>query len=159
VRKSSTKRKKRYKVWDRDKITMQVADDFIPCMWCSKQMGKHEWTLEHIIRKADGGTWDLSNLGAACGKCNNERHKGKEENDWGSRTGEHELGNGRKYKVADTGSPYEGGEYPKGGFIIHVWHHEDWAYITHSPDMECVKGFLKAAARLKPYIDKDLKKG
>lgn len=31
-------------------------------------------TLEHVVRKADGGTSELSNLRASCGTCNWNRH-------------------------------------------------------------------------------------
>lgn len=62
--------------------------------------------------------------------------------------GEHIFSNGRKYKVSETNVPYKGGEYPIGGFLIHVWHKDHWSYIDNSPDEIAVKQFLKSAERL-----------
>lgn len=58
------------------------------------------------------------------------------------------LSNNRQYSVTDTGKPYQNGEYPSGGFKIRLWHNGQWIFLDHSPNMECVNNFLKAAARL-----------
>lgn len=57
------------------------------CYWCKQEMiyrGRGElprpWnhprtlTADHIIRKADGGRTDQTNIVAACAWCNNRRH-------------------------------------------------------------------------------------
>lgn len=62
----------------------------------------------------------------------------------------HELKNGRKYKVIDTGTPYVRGEYPSGGFVIFTDLNGKWAYVANSPDENCVKDFLRLAERLSP---------
>lgn len=51
------------------------------CCWCAVPMSiavkhagqKRYGTFEHIVRKADGGTDDRSNLKLACRKCNHAR--------------------------------------------------------------------------------------
>lgn len=62
----------RAQIWDRDSVGSM--EPRIACMWCRKLLKRKEFTIEHITRMADGGGWDLGNLGAACAKCNNERH-------------------------------------------------------------------------------------
>ena len=65
--------------------------------------------------------------------------------------GLHTLPNGRSYRVSDTGREYESGEYPTGGLHIAVQLPSgQWGYIGNSPDAECVRNFLRAAARLTP---------
>jgi 5-methylcytosine-specific restriction endonuclease McrA len=52
------------------------------CHWCKFPMSfRHALktcsnfaTLEHLVRRRDGGTNDLSNLVLACRKCNHERN-------------------------------------------------------------------------------------
>lgn len=71
---------------------------------------------------------------------------------------EHTLSNGNRYKITDTGEPYEGGEYPKGGLIIAGWapYCNGWSggynFITHSPDMNCVLETMRAFERNKPVM-------
>ena len=65
--------------------------------------------------------------------------------------GEHTLRNGRRYRVTDTGKPYRPGEYPSGGLHVAVWlKSQQWGYIDHAPNAECVQNFLRHAARLPP---------
>lgn len=50
------------------------------CHWCGKQMNRRHLdplsaTLDHKVRKADGGGGNIENLVAACKKCNEERGK------------------------------------------------------------------------------------
>jgi hypothetical protein len=66
--------------------------------------------------------------------------------------GEHELPNGRRYRVTDTGRPYECGEYEAGGLLLLVWTANQWVYLNNCPDEECVRNFLRAAGRL-PRIE------
>lgn len=65
---------------------------------------------------------------------------------------DYELKNGRRYRVADTGQPYIGGEYPSGGLLIWGWNprRQDWDYIDNSPSQQCADHFLAAAERLAP---------
>ena len=71
--------------------------------------------------------------------------------------GIHALPNGRKYRLLDHGE-YVHGEYPSGGIHICCWEpriHKGeggWLFVSNSPDEECAKNFLAAAARL-PSID------
>lgn len=68
--------------------------------------------------------------------------------------GLHTLANGRTYRISDTGRQYEPGEYPTGGFHIAVQLPSgQWSYIDNSPDAECVRNFLRAAARLAPNAE------
>lgn len=62
------------------------------------------------------------------------------------------LPNGRRYRITDTGQPYADGEYPRGGFVIDVWHPPagEWRFVSHSPDGTTVEAFLNSAARLEP---------
>ena len=67
--------------------------------------------------------------------------------------GEHTLANGRKYKLADTGREYVGGEYPDGGIWIGSWCDEleepRYLWISYAPDEECAREFLRLVARNK----------
>jgi len=47
---------------------------FCPCMYCGKFLSRNQATIEHIVRLADGGTNNRSNIGVACLKCNTKRH-------------------------------------------------------------------------------------
>lgn len=64
------------------------------------------------------------------------------------------LKNKRRYRLTETGEPYQGGEYPTGGILIHTWDNRanqgegGWLYLNHSPSQEWVDFFLKAAERL-----------
>lgn len=58
------------------------------------------------------------------------------------------LDNGRTYKVTDTKQPYTPGEYPTGGFIIHLKHNEEWVYLDHSPNERTLRDFIFAAQKL-----------
>lgn len=61
------------------------------------------------------------------------------------------LPNGRVYKVSYTGTPYQEGEYPTGGYYITGKELDgSFRFVDYSPDKECVRNFLKAAERLKP---------
>lgn len=45
-----------------------------PCMYCGKFLKREQATIEHIVRLADGGSNNRSNIGVACLKCNTKRH-------------------------------------------------------------------------------------
>lgn len=40
------------------------------CMWCGKEVGGENLTIEHIKPLRDGGTYEMNNLGIACKRCN-----------------------------------------------------------------------------------------
>jgi hypothetical protein len=73
----------------RSMIGMLIARDGINCHWCKRpcKRGAHNTnnlapTVDHLIRKADGGGNLPSNLVVACKKCNNERHADGWTPDW-----------------------------------------------------------------------------
>lgn len=66
----------------RKKVLELIERDGPNCCWCGKEVlldqllkEPESASVEHVIRKADGGTNAMSNLKVACRKCNNERHK------------------------------------------------------------------------------------
>ena len=68
-----------------NKLTEAIKRNGLTCMWCKKICNPFLSpnadafpTREHIIRKADGGGNEQSNIGIACRKCNSSRH-GKEQ--------------------------------------------------------------------------------
>lgn len=65
----------------RNKIIELIKRDGPNCCWCGKEVQLTETlrepesaSVEHVIRRADGGTNAMSNLKVACRKCNNTRH-------------------------------------------------------------------------------------
>lgn len=51
------------------------------CCWCGLEMAfggnpncDRFATIEHVVRRADGGSNNVDNLKLACRRCNNERH-------------------------------------------------------------------------------------
>lgn len=63
------------KVWIRTKLSSEQNHK---CCWCGcttvEENGKkNSATIEHILPKSQGGTYDFENLAMACSKCNNER--------------------------------------------------------------------------------------
>lgn len=63
------------------KRELVIARDGLKCCWCGvkcEPTGNPNCnrfaTLEHVVRRADGGSNDLSNLKIACRRCNNGRH-------------------------------------------------------------------------------------
>lgn len=71
----------RMRIWLRYQMIQRDGTD-LHCHWCSVQLilGEENYrsdkyaTIEHLVRVADGGTDELSNLTWACPKCNNTRH-------------------------------------------------------------------------------------
>ncbi len=58
-----------------------IERDGINCCWCGVvcqpfllETADRYPTIEHVIRKADGGSENMTNLKVACRKCNNGRH-------------------------------------------------------------------------------------
>jgi 5-methylcytosine-specific restriction endonuclease McrA len=58
-----------------------AARDGFKCFWCKKLMVFHGTgnednyvTIEHLIRKSEGGKSNMKNCVLACKKCNNTRH-------------------------------------------------------------------------------------
>ena len=63
------------------KMVALIQRDGLLCHWCGLQCDPCLSsnadlfpTKDHVIRRADGGSNDLSNLVVACRKCNNTRH-------------------------------------------------------------------------------------
>lgn len=54
------------------KSRLYGAKETMPCEYCLIPLNFEEATVEHMIRKADGGTNRIENLTIACKKCNNE---------------------------------------------------------------------------------------
>lgn len=50
----------RMRVWLRDK----------KCHWCDEVLSYEDTTVEHLVRRADGGRNTMANCVAACGPCN-----------------------------------------------------------------------------------------
>ncbi len=55
------------------------------CCWCGRFVPLVISTLEHIVRKVDGGTNAKGNLAMSCGPCNHGRHHAYNHN-WHERT-------------------------------------------------------------------------
>lgn len=62
-------------------ISRLIERDGWNCCWCGETCNPDTQpcadrfpTIEHVIRRADGGTGEMSNLKVACYKCNNQRH-------------------------------------------------------------------------------------
>lgn len=60
-----SKNSSRGSAWDRIRMAVLKRDAFV-CAYC----GREADTADHVIPKARGGTDDMSNLVAACNKCN-----------------------------------------------------------------------------------------
>lgn len=43
------------------------------CYWCDKQLAFTDATVEHVIRRCDGGRTTMENCVIACGPCNHNR--------------------------------------------------------------------------------------
>lgn len=63
------------------KITRLIARDGPRCHWCQRvtnpnlpQISPLRSTVDHLIRRADGGSNDMENLVVACRQCNSSRH-------------------------------------------------------------------------------------
>jgi 5-methylcytosine-specific restriction endonuclease McrA len=46
--------------------------------WCGKELAPDEATVEHIVRRADGGGNRLRNIAITCARFNSGRHDGAE---------------------------------------------------------------------------------
>lgn len=57
------------------KLRKQAWDENSRCCWCERPLRFSEATLEHIVRRSEGGTNKASNLAVACAPCNNFRHR------------------------------------------------------------------------------------
>lgn len=59
----------------RSRMRKKIADRWGPdCVWCGSPAGISGWlTIEHLVPRAQGGTFDLDNLRLACVECNNDR--------------------------------------------------------------------------------------
>lgn len=58
-----------------------ISRDGKLCCWCGDvlEYGTDKFpTVEHVVRRAEGGTDDLSNLKISCFKCNTTRHNTNE---------------------------------------------------------------------------------
>lgn len=61
---------------------MEAAGE-VRCCYCHTLLYWETMTLEHVVPLSRGGSWDLSNLAAACGPCNHGR--GRALNPWARR--------------------------------------------------------------------------
>jgi 5-methylcytosine-specific restriction endonuclease McrA len=68
----------------RRKLFVLLERDGYECCWCGKVCNLNTRpcndshpTVEHVIRRADGGTNKFDNLRVACRRCNNGRHNRK----------------------------------------------------------------------------------
>lgn len=43
------------------------------CSYCGKPLTQKNWSIDHIVPKSKGGTYDLSNLVPCCKGCNNSK--------------------------------------------------------------------------------------
>lgn len=66
----------------KEKMLRLLERDGPLCHWCQRKTdpglrssSRLYPTLDHVVRRADGGSNDMSNLVIACRRCNNERHK------------------------------------------------------------------------------------
>ena len=65
-----------------ERINRLIARDGLRCHWCGRLCNKKLSpcadlypTVEHVVRRADGGSSAMHNLVLACRQCNNERHQ------------------------------------------------------------------------------------
>lgn len=62
------------------KLRRVIERDGVNCCWCGQVMvpgrGPKKPTIEHIVRKSDGGSNGMSNLKAAHSQCNQARERG-----------------------------------------------------------------------------------
>ena len=55
----------------RNKLWKKGGPNF--CFYCHGPVYRHSRTLDHLIPKANGGTWEESNIVLACRPCNNAK--------------------------------------------------------------------------------------
>jgi len=53
-----------------ERLILMYGDN---CWWCGDRLAKETRTIEHLVRKVDGGTNEFSNLRLACCYCNQGR--------------------------------------------------------------------------------------
>jgi len=69
--------------WGQKQLRWLIFRDGLNCCWCKKKCelkGRSSGiapSREHVIRKAEGGSFQMDNLKVACRQCNSERHDTK----------------------------------------------------------------------------------
>lgn len=78
-------RRSRHSLW---RIRKLMKIHGIQCCWCGEDCNQftvdepYSATIEHLIPKSKGGTWELENLRIACKKCNQARGNDSGKSPW-----------------------------------------------------------------------------